>query len=76
MASDGRARFALEMGAAAAAAFLAGVTVVWPRWVELGFGLDPDRGDGTFEWLFVGALFSLSLVCSLLAWRDRRANVA
>ena len=64
------------MCAAVAAALLGVVTLVWPRWVEHGFGLDPDKGDGTFEWLVVAALFSLSLVCSLLAWRDRRADVA
>jgi hypothetical protein len=51
---------------------LAAITPVWPEWIEVTLGVDPDRGFGTAEWLVVALLFAVgsSLVCvSTLGWR-------
>jgi hypothetical protein len=62
-----RRRFWIEVGAAALSTLLVGVTVVWPDWLEIGFGLDPDGGSGAVEWLIVGVVAVLALGCSVLA---------
>lgn len=44
-----RRRFWLECCLAALTGFLAVATIVWPDWIELVLGIDPDRGSGTVE---------------------------
>ena len=65
-------RCRIEALAGAAAALLALVTAIWPEWIELLTGLDPDRGSGELEWLITGALALIAITCSLLARRDHR----
>jgi hypothetical protein len=48
------------------------VTAVWPDWIEIVFGVEPDQGSGALEWGIVGALFAVSAVCGLLARAERR----
>lgn len=38
-------------GPALASAALLILTVLWPTWIEKAFAVDPDRGDGSLEWI-------------------------
>ena len=49
------------------------LTAVWPAWIEALFGFDPDGGNGTAEWLIVGALAVITVAAAALARRDLRA---
>jgi hypothetical protein len=52
------------------------ITLLWPDWIELIFGIDPDRGNGEAEWSIVAVFGLLAGLCSLLArmeWRRARA---
>jgi hypothetical protein len=53
----------------AVSTLLFAVTLVWPDWIELVFGADPDAGDGTAEWLVVAASLTLSV---FFLWASRR----
>jgi len=44
------------------------LTLVWSEWIELLFGIDPDRGSGALELLIAGAF----LVASVLLARRAR----
>ena len=48
------------------------ITAFWPDWLETAFGVDPDGGNGTAEWLAVALLGAAALVMFTLACRDRR----
>lgn len=65
-------RVRIEAIAAAAFAFAAILTLVWPDWIEGVTGTDPDHGDGTLEWAFVAALGVIAVVLALMSWRDLR----
>ena len=52
------------------------VTAVWPDWIEIVFGVEPDQGSGALEWGLVVALFAASAVCGLLARAERRRAAA
>jgi hypothetical protein len=73
---DGRAvapvrpRFWVEASLGGATAALAGLTLLSTEWVEVVFGVDPDRGSGTLEWLIVAALLLATLAFGLLAGRE------
>jgi hypothetical protein len=70
-------RFWIEAGSAALTAILFVVTLVSREWIEAIFNVDPDGGDGSLEWIIVGALSALSLTLSLLAraeWRRTRSR--
>nr|WP_296068653.1 ABC transporter permease [uncultured Actinoplanes sp.] len=70
-------RFWLVSGLAAGSGCLAVVTLISREWIEVLFGVDPDRGSGALEWAIVLALAALSVVCTFRAgvrWR-RAAEV-
>jgi hypothetical protein len=70
-----RRRFWAELTLAATSTALLLVTIVWPDWIELAFGADPDHGDGSVEWLVVGLALLVSAIFSTLAhaeWRRTR----
>jgi hypothetical protein len=46
---------------------LAVLSIFWRDWIEALTGYDPDRHDGTVEWLIVVALLSTATF-----WRLRR----
>lgn len=65
-------RFWAEAVCATAAAVLASLTLLWPDWIEALTGINPDHGNGSFEWMLVIGLAVVSVVLSLLAWREWR----
>lgn len=72
-----RNRFWVESGLAVLSGCLALVTLVWHNWIELLFGVEPDGGDGSFEWGLVVFLLLATVIFSALAraeWRRARAQ--
>jgi hypothetical protein len=67
MSASLRRRFWIEvaLGSATGVVFL--VTLVWRTWIETVFGVDPDQGNGTVEWLIVVALGLVTVVSVALA---------
>lgn len=52
--------------------FLLILTLVVPDWIEAVFGVDPDNGNGTVEWLIVGCLgvvFVALVAVTTIDWR-------
>jgi hypothetical protein len=49
-----RGVFGVQCLSALIALSLLVVTLVSPSWIEEVFGLDPDAGSGSFEWMVVG----------------------
>jgi hypothetical protein len=65
----------LALAAIAVALFV--LTLVWHDWIE-AFGVEPDGGNGTLEWVVVAAFGVAALVCGALArmeWRRHRGGV-
>ena len=74
-----RPLFWLETGTAAITGILFVITLVWRDWIEIVFGVDPDKSNGSLEWLIVGALLALTLALFTLAgfeWRRARTAAA
>ena len=74
-----RRRFWLETGMAIVTGILLVITLVWRDWIEVVFGVDPDQGNGTLEWLIVGALLVVTITLFTLAgyeWRRIRAVIS
>jgi hypothetical protein len=71
-----RSRLRVDVVLASLSAFLLGLTLVVPDWIEVVFRVDPDAGSGELEWLIAGA-FALGTVGFGLAahreWRVSRA---
>lgn len=70
-----RRRFWIETSLAAAAGVLAIVTVFWHDWVEAVFGINPDKGSGSAEWLAVIVVVIISMAMAIgarLEWRHVR----
>jgi hypothetical protein len=70
-----RKRFWVELCLAVLSAVLFGLTLVRKDWIEFAFGIHPDQGEGSLEWL-VAALGAVATVTfSAIAgieWVDRR----
>lgn len=74
-----RLRFWLETGLAIVTGILFVITLVQRSWIEVAFGVDPDNGNGTLEWLIVGALLIVTIALFTLAsyeWRKARAAIS
>jgi hypothetical protein len=65
-----RGRFWVEAAGSSVSAVLLAVTVTWPSWIELAFGVDPDRGSGVVEWFVVIISLTVSVCASMLARRE------
>ena len=70
-------RFWLETVAGSITGCLAIITLFWPDWIEAVFGVDPDHGNGSAEWLAVIVLLLITIVLAIgarIEWR--RAQLA
>lgn len=70
-----RNRFWIECILASIAGVLAVVTLFWHDWIETVFGVDPDKGNGSAEWLVVVILVIVTLTLTFgarLEWRHAR----
>jgi hypothetical protein len=67
-------RFWVKTALTSVTAALFAITLVWPDWIELVFGVDPDHGSGWLELLILVVALGLMLTFSLSArddWRRR-----
>lgn len=64
--------FLLEVGVASLAGVLFVATLVWPDWIELVLHVDPDGGNGLFEWVIVAALLATAIGFGRLAALELR----
>jgi hypothetical protein len=67
-----RRRFWAEIVLAASSGILSAITVVWPDWIEMITGWDPDQHSGSVEWIIASGLFSAAvttLAMATLEWR-------
>ena len=76
MKADRTARVRAELVLATLAAALGVGTLIWHDWIEVVFGVEPDEGSGSFEWLIVGLLVGVSVGLVLLARWESRALVS
>ncbi len=73
------AAFWIEAVLSVCGGFLAILTIVWHDWIETLFGVDPDQGNGSVEWIVVVALLVIAAGAGALAgreWRRARAVTA
>ena len=64
--------FRIEATLAVVTGLLGVVTLVWPDWIEVTSGWDPDQHSGSLEWAIVAVLLLVSLSLALLARRELR----
>lgn len=69
-------RFWVPVAVSVCDSVLFAATLVWPRWIELAFHADPDRGSGGLEWAIVAISLAGSLSMALLARREWRRRAA
>lgn len=65
-------RFWLESILGSITGVVAVVTLFWHEWIETVLGVDPDKSNGSAEWLIVLILLFLTLALALgarLEWR-------
>lgn len=65
-------RFYAEATLSALAGFFFLLTLAWKDWLERVFGLDPDRHNGSLEWLVVAGLLLAAVSFGALARATRR----
>ena len=71
-----RYRFWLESIVGSIAGIMAVVTFFWHDWIETVFGVDPDKGSGSAEWLVVVILLLVTVMLAVVAGLEwRRAQM-
>ena len=71
-----RHRFWLEAILGSITGVIAVVTLFWHDWIEAIFDMDPDKGNGSAEWMVVLALLVLTVMFAIAArieWRRAAA---
>ena len=58
--SNASTRISLEKILSWVTAALALVTLVWPDWIEIVTGFDPDEGSGALE---IGIVLAMAAIC-------------
>jgi hypothetical protein len=74
-----RTRFWCEVGLGAVSGVTFLATLLWHDWIEVIFGVEPDGGDGSLEWLIVVVTATLAIGSFLLAhieWRRAHRRAA
>jgi hypothetical protein len=73
-----RRRFRIETALFALSIVAFAATIVWPQWIEIVFGFEPDGGSGELELLvaFAFAAFAVAAGASGLRTRHRRNLLA
>ena len=72
-----RRRFWVEVAAASVAGILCVITPIWPDWIEIVSGWDPDQHDGTVEWMIaLGLLIAALAFFAAAASEWRRTPVS
>jgi hypothetical protein len=69
-------RFWLEFSLALVSGTALIVTLIWPRWIEMVFGIEPDAGDGSTEWGITIGLSVATMLLLMLARRDWNRSYA
>ena len=72
------ARFWVETVGAFLTGALLLLTLIWPDWIELAFGVDPDQHSGSLELILVVVCAVATLLFGTLAnreWRRARRRV-
>jgi DMSO/TMAO reductase YedYZ heme-binding membrane subunit len=70
-------RFWLESVLGSITGVVAIITLFWHDWIETIFGVDPDRGNGSAEWLVILILLAVTLILAIgarLEWRGTRIS--
>ena len=77
MPSGLRHQFWLESISGSVTGIAAVVTLFWHDWIEVVFGIHPDSGNGSAEWLIVSVLLLVTVALAVGARREwRRAELA
>lgn len=71
-----RRLFWIETGLAAISGLLALITPVFPGWIELVSGWDPDQYDGSFERLIIIGLFVTAVALAVAAVFELQRSAA
>jgi len=66
----------IERGLALLSGLLFVVTLLWTEWIEIVFGVDPDKGSGALEWAITFGLLAVTIAFAALARREQRRLVA
>jgi hypothetical protein len=69
-------RIRVEAAIAVFAGILGIVTVFWHDWIEALTGWDPDRDNGSFEWLIVAVLLAVAVAVGTVSRRHWKLRVA
>jgi hypothetical protein len=67
-----RTRVRIETILAIIGAALAVLTLAWPEWIEEIFGVEPDGGNGSLEWIIAVGFLAVGVGLGLLARHDQR----
>ncbi len=79
MARKPRRAFWIEVAGAVISSALFLLTLLSQEWIEVVFGVDPDHGNGSLEWVLVvsSALLTITLVVlARLEWRKTASSSA
>ena len=65
-------RFWVECSLAIAGGLLFVLTLITQEWIEVIFGVDPDKGSGALEWAIVAVVLVITLVFAVRARAERK----